>query len=109
MQRCRDTRVHRLHPYILVSLYPRIKHKKVIDEMEAKGYKSLRVYQDAHRLAVEIHQMSLELPKFEMFEEGSQVRRSSKAISTNLVEGYGRRMYKAEYLALLGLRGFLVR
>jgi four helix bundle protein len=69
--------------------------------MEAKGYKSLRVYQDAHRLAVEVHQMSLTLPKFEMYEEGSQIRRSSKAIPANIVEGYGRRMYKAEYLRFL--------
>jgi four helix bundle protein len=68
----------------------------------AKGYKSVDVYQSAHRLAVEVHQMTLrELPKFEMYEEGSQVRRSSKSIPSNFVEGYGRRFYKADFLRFL--------
>jgi len=38
-----------------------------------------------------------ELPKFEMYEEGSQIRRSSKSVRTNIVEGYGRRNYKLDY------------
>ena len=32
------------------------------------------------------------LPKFEMYEEGSQIRRSSKAVASNIVEGFGRRL-----------------
>ena len=68
----------------------------------AKGYKTLDVYQAAHRLAVEVHRMTLEeLPNFEMDEEGSQVRRSSKSIVVNFVEGYGRRYYKGDYLRFL--------
>jgi len=45
--------------------------------------------------------MSLELPKFEMYEEGSQIRRSSKSVKSNLVEGYGRRIYKNEYIRFI--------
>lgn len=45
--------------------------------------------------------MSLELPKFEMYEEGSQIRRSSKSVKSNLVEGYGRRNYKNEYIRFI--------
>ncbi|WP_234043173.1 four helix bundle protein [Luteolibacter yonseiensis] len=41
------------------------------------------------------------LPKFEMYEEGSQIRRSVKSIKSNIVEGYGRRRYKAEYIRFL--------
>jgi four helix bundle protein len=52
-------------------------------------------------MAVEVHQMSLSLPKFELHEEGSQIRRSSKAISANIVEGFGRRRYKADYIRFL--------
>ena len=33
-------------------------------------YKKLEVYQLAHSLAVEIHAMSLKLPKYELYEEG---------------------------------------
>jgi four helix bundle protein len=36
-----------------------------------------------------------------MYEEGSQIRRSSKSIVANFVEGYGRRTYRAEYLKFL--------
>lgn len=43
--------------------------------------------------------MSLnELPKFEMYEVGSQIRRSSKSVKSNIVEGYGRRYYKQEFI-----------
>ena len=52
----------------------------------------------AKKLAIEIHQMSLSLPKYEPYEEGSQIRRSSKAIASNLVEGFARRKYKNEFL-----------
>ncbi len=45
--------------------------------------------------------MSLTLPKFEMFEEGSQIRRSSKSVSSNVTEGYALRRYKAEYIHYL--------
>src|ERR1700751_352262 len=41
------------------------------------------------------------LPKFEMFEEASQIRRSAKSISANIVEGYGRRRYKQEFIRFL--------
>ncbi|OQA68807.1 MAG: hypothetical protein BWY38_00704 [Ignavibacteria bacterium ADurb.Bin266] len=46
----------------------------------------------------EVHNMTLNLPKFEMCEEGSQIRRSSKSTKSNIVEGYGRRIYKNEYI-----------
>jgi len=49
-----------------------------------QGYKKLRIYQMAHALGVKVHKMTLGLPKFEMFEEGSQIRRSSKSVSSNI-------------------------
>jgi four helix bundle protein len=66
-----------------------------------KGYKGLKVYQLAHELAIRVHEMTLELPKFEMYEEGSQIRRSSKSVSSNIVEGYSLRKYKNEFLHYL--------
>ncbi|HSL90469.1 MAG TPA: four helix bundle protein [Ignavibacteriaceae bacterium] len=62
------------------------------------NYKDLKVWQIARELSIEIHKMTLTLPKFEMYEEGSQIRRSSKSIRSNIVEGYGRRRYKNEFI-----------
>jgi len=70
--------------------------------MAYQRYKDLEIYKKAHKLAIEIHEMTLkELPKFEMFEEGSQIRRSSKSVKTNIVEGFGRRRYKQEFIKFL--------
>ena len=45
--------------------------------------------------------MSLKLPKQEMYELGSQLRRSSDSVATNIVEGYGRKRYKADFIKFL--------
>ena len=63
-----------------------------------KSYRDLDIYKQSKRLAIEVHQLSLILPKFEMYEEGSQVRRSSKSVTCAIVEGYGRRRYKADFI-----------
>lgn len=65
------------------------------------SYRKLEVWQLAREIVIEIHKMSLSLPKFEMFEEGQQIRRSSKSVKSTIVEGYGRRRYKNEYIKLL--------
>ena len=41
------------------------------------------------------------LPRYELYETGSQLRRSSKSISANIVEGYCRRRDKAEFIRYL--------
>ena len=66
------------------------------------SYKNLEIWQLAREVAIEIHKMSLEqLPKFEQFESGQQIRRSSKSTRSTIVEGYGRRTYQAEYFKFL--------
>src|SRR4030095_6378665 len=66
-----------------------------------KSYSDLEIYIESKRLAVAVHKMSLTLPKYELFEEGGQVRRSSKAVTSMIVEGYGRRRYKADFIKYL--------
>ena len=66
-----------------------------------KSYKDLDIYNMAFEYAVEIHKLSLKLPKFELYEQGSQIRRSSKSIKDNIIEGYGRRSYKQDFLKYL--------
>ena len=66
------------------------------------SYRTLEVWQLARTLVVDIHKMTLtKLPKFEMFEEGSQIRRSIKSVKSTIVEGYGRRRYKQEFIRYL--------
>ena len=66
------------------------------------SYKKLEIWQEARKLVIDIHKMSLEkLPKFELYEEGGQIRKSSKSVKSTIVEGYGRRRYKQEYIRFL--------
>ena len=62
------------------------------------SYKNLEIWQLSRELVIEIHKITLTLPKFEMYEEGSQIRRSSKSVKSTIVEGYGRRNYKSDYI-----------
>jgi four helix bundle protein len=63
-----------------------------------ESYRELEIYHESKRLAIQIHALSLTLPKFELYEEGSQIRRSSKAVTSGIVEGFARRRYKPDYV-----------
>ena len=66
------------------------------------NYRDLEVWQLARELVIGVHEMTLtKLPKFEAFEEGSQIRRSIKSVKSCIVEGYGRRRYKQEFVRFL--------
>jgi four helix bundle protein len=68
----------------------------------AMSYRDLEVWQLARQSSIDVHEMTLRcLPKFELYEEGSQIRRSSKSVRSNIVEGYGRRAYKQEFIRFL--------
>ena len=66
------------------------------------SYKGLDVWRLARELVIEIHDMTIKkLPKHELYEEGSQIRRSVKSVKSTIVEGYGRRKYKQEFIHFL--------
>jgi four helix bundle protein len=74
--------------------------------MQAAGYgmsyRGLDIWKLSRQPAIAVHRMTLQdLPKFEMYEEASQIRRSAKSISANIVEGFGRRRYKQEFIRFL--------
>ena len=66
-----------------------------------KSYKELDVYTLSLELFYTVHSSSIKLPKHELYELGSQIRRSSDSVVTNIVEGYGRRRYKADFIKFL--------
>jgi len=75
---------------------------EVHDARCGMSYRDLEIWKLARQVAIAVHRMTLQnLPKFEMFEEASQIRRSAKSISANIVEGYGRRRYKQEFIRFL--------
>ena len=75
---------------------------RIKSETAIMSYKNLMIWEIANEIVLEIHEMTIhDLPKFEMFETGSQIRRSSKSIKSNIVEGYGRRGYQQEFIHFL--------
>tara|TARA_R110002072_G_scaffold30097_6_gene94392 strand:- start:350 stop:718 length:369 start_codon:yes stop_codon:yes gene_type:complete len=64
-------------------------------------YKDLDIYKISFSLFLKTHPFSLKLPNYELYELGSQLRRSSNSVNTNIVEGYGRRSYKNDFIKFL--------
>ncbi|MEO6720500.1 MAG: four helix bundle protein [Ferruginibacter sp.] len=65
------------------------------------SYKNLEIWRLSRELVIDIHAMTMTLPKFEQFEEVQQIRRSMKTVKSTIVEGYGRRKYKADFIKFL--------
>lgn len=69
------------------------------DAGKPMSYRDLQIWQIAREMTVVVHRMTLEkLPRFELHEEGSQIRRSAKSVRSNIVEGFGRRRYKQDFI-----------
>lgn len=64
--------------------------------MENENYgdfRTLKVYQLAYSLAMEIFDLTKAFPKEEKFALVDQIRRSSRAVCSNIAEGYRKRIY----------------
>jgi four helix bundle protein len=58
----------------------------------------LAVFRKAYDAALDAHKIALRFPKYEQYDLASQLRRSSKSICANLIEGRGRQQgSKAEF------------
>ena len=79
---------------------PKTENRKPKTE-NMKSYKDLDIYTLALSLFYRTHHVSLRLPKYELYELGSQIRRSSDSVVTNIVEGYGRKRYKMDFIKFL--------
>jgi four helix bundle protein len=66
-----------------------------------KSYQDLEIYQVSFNLAVRIRENSLKLPNPDRYEVGGQIRRSSQTTKDTIVEGYGRRRYKPDFIKFL--------
>jgi four helix bundle protein len=63
-----------------------------------QSFEDLDVFKRAYRISLEVHRITIDLPKEEQYELGSQLRRASKSICANLAEGYAKQhISKAEF------------
>lgn len=61
--------------------------------MKYKGYKDLKVYKLAYKLAMEIFQITRSFPKEEKYSLTDQITRSSRSVTSNLAEAWKKRRY----------------
>ncbi len=61
--------------------------------MNYKGYKELESYIKARELRITISDLVKQFPNSEKFLLTNQIIRSSRSITTNIAEGYGRYTY----------------
>jgi len=71
--------------------------KKIVNSVE-----ELDVFKKAHRITVEIYEITKVFPQDEKFALVSQMRRSAYSIPSNLMEG-GHRLNKKEYRQFAGI------
>ncbi len=67
----------------------------------SQGFKNLKVYQLAYKLAMEIFHLSKNIPKEERYSLTDQIRRSSRSVCVNLAEGYRKRVYPKHFISKL--------
>ncbi len=65
----------------------------------AKGFRDLKVYQLAFKLAMEIFKETKHFPKEETYSLIDQIRRSSRSVPANIGEGYRRRLYPKMFIS----------
>ena len=76
-------------------------------EESTKGYKELIAWQKAMDLAPEAYRLVRKLPREELYELGSQIRRAAVSIPANIAEGQARHHRKEFVQGLYIARGSL--
>lgn len=63
------------------------------------GFRDLKVYQLAFKLAMEIFQVSKVFPREERYSLTDQIRRSSRSVASNIGEGYRKKRYPRMFVS----------
>lgn len=67
--------------------------------MQYRGYRDLKVYQLAYKLAMEIFEETKRYPIEEKYSLTDQIRRSSRSIPANIAEGWKKRRYQKMFVS----------
>lgn len=76
-------------------------------EKGKRGFEDLECFQLALEVMAKVHEFSKSLPAEEKYDLFPQIRRSSKSVTANLAEGYGRYHYLDSLRCYLIARGEL--
>jgi four helix bundle protein len=66
-----------------------------------QGFRDLKVYQLAYKLAMEIFRFSKAFPREEVYSLTDQIRRSSRSVAANIAEGFRKRRYPNHFVSKL--------
>lgn len=69
---------------------------------EEKGYKKLKIWEKAHKMAIEVYKVTKEFPREELYGITSQLRRAAFSVPINIVEGHASNS-KKEFLSFLNI------
>ena len=58
--------------------------------MKVKSFQDLTVWEEAHKLTLEIYKLTAKFPASEKYGVVSQLRRCSSSVPANIAEGFGR-------------------
>jgi four helix bundle protein len=75
--------------------------------MRVKSFTELRVWREAHDLALRIYRLTDGFPAHEKYSITSQIRRSASSVSANIAEGFGRGTIRELNQFLIIARGSL--
>ena len=66
-----------------------------------KYHTELKVYQKSFEVAMEIYKISFHFPSEEKYSLTDQIRRSSRSVSANISEAWGKRRYPKSFVSKL--------
>ena len=66
-----------------------------------KTFSDLEVYRLSYQLSIDVFNLSKQFLESEKYSLTSQIIRSTRSVSANIAEGFGRRTYQAEFKKFL--------
>ena len=67
---------------------------RIMNNSKIKSFTDLKVWQEGHKLVIEIYKATDLFPQKETYSLIDQMRRSATSVTSNIAEGFGRLSYK---------------
>ncbi len=78
-----------------------VDRKRERNKLNYNGYRDLKVFQRAYKLAMDIFEITKGFPKEEKYSLTDQIRRSSRSIAANIAEAWKKRIYPKMFVSKL--------